>query len=125
MVHWIGGVAVGVDVAVAVVRVPPVVESRRVPWIKPNRVIVVLNRPFGVALNARGDTFLQKGDYDRAIQDFDQAIRLKPGNATYWNSRCRVRALAGQLDSALADCNESLRLRPSNARTAAVEGSCI
>jgi hypothetical protein len=45
-----------------------------------------------------------------AINDYDQAIKLQPQNPSSWNSRCWLRALAGQLDQALKDCDESLRL---------------
>ena len=70
-----------------------------------------------IAFYNRGKAYSDKGDQDRAIQDYDQAIRLNPQNASYWNNRCWARALAGQLDRALADCNESLRLRPGDVNT--------
>jgi tetratricopeptide (TPR) repeat protein len=59
----------------------------------------------------------RKRQYDRAIQDYDQAIRLKPDDADAFNSRCYARATINQLDAALADCNRSLALRPNDAAT--------
>ena len=72
-----------------------------------------------VAFCNRGNTYQDyKGDYDRAIQDYDQAVRLKPDDAAALNNRCWARAVANKaLEAALSDCNESLRLRPDDAGT--------
>lgn len=65
------------------------------------------------AFNNRGVAYRAKGDYDRAIADYGQAIRLEPNYADTFNNRCWTRALAGRdLTQALDDCNESLRLSP-------------
>lgn len=64
----------------------------------------------------RGRAYSRKGQFDRAIQDYDQAIKLKPDHASAFNNRCWERAIEGQqLEAALADCNEALRLRPNDA----------
>ena len=72
-----------------------------------------------VAFCNRGNAYQDyKGDYDRAIQDYDQAVRLKPDDAAALNNRCWARAVANKaLETALSDCNESLRLRPDDAGT--------
>ena len=72
-----------------------------------------------VAFCNRGNAYQDyKGDYDRAIQDYDQAVRLKPDDAAALNNRCWARAVANKaLEAALSDCNESLRLRPDDAGT--------
>ena len=63
----------------------------------------------------RGVAYRAKGETDRAIQDYDQAISLEPNNATAFNNRCFARAAAGrQLDRALEDCDKSLRLKPND-----------
>src|SRR5256885_17043933 len=42
-----------------------------------------------VAFCNRGNAYQDyKGDYDRAIQDYDQAIRLKPDDSIAFNNRC-------------------------------------
>jgi tetratricopeptide (TPR) repeat protein len=51
--------------------------------------------------------------YDRAIPDYDQVVRLAPTSAAGWSGRCWSRAIIGQLEQALADCNEALRLESS------------
>ena len=50
-----------------------------------------------------------KARYDRAIQDHDQAIRLRPDYALAFTGRCEVDAIVGRLQEALADCDEALR----------------
>jgi hypothetical protein len=51
--------------------------------------------------------------YDRAIPDYDQVVRVAPTSAAGWSGRCWSRAIIGQLEQALADCNEALRLESS------------
>ena len=70
--------------------------------------------------NGRGVIYLDKKQYARAIEDFDQAIRLDPEQALALSNRCWSKVLAGaQMLQALADCNEALRLKPLNAGTIA------
>src|ERR1700692_1190402 len=40
-----------------------------------------------MAYNNRGDSYTAKGDYDLAIQDFDQSIKLNPNSAKPFNNR--------------------------------------
>jgi tetratricopeptide (TPR) repeat protein len=67
------------------------------------------------AYEQRGSAHLARHDPDRAIDDFNTAIKLDPNNAAYFNGRCWARAVAGRdLALALDDCNESLRLKPND-----------
>jgi tetratricopeptide (TPR) repeat protein len=66
------------------------------------------------AYNERGLAWREKGDNDRAIADYSEAIRLEPSNADYLDTRCWTRATAGRdLPQALADCDRALRLKPN------------
>lgn len=66
----------------------------------------------------RGNAYQQKGEHERAIADFSQAITIKPDDADNWNHRCWGRAIAGiELKQALTDCERSLQLRPNDANT--------
>jgi tetratricopeptide (TPR) repeat protein len=62
----------------------------------------------------RGVTVRKLGQNDRALQDYNQAIRLNPGFADAFNSRCYLYAITNRLQDALKDCNEALRLDPKN-----------
>lgn len=70
------------------------------------RDLAIVHRHRGMAL--RG-----KGEFERAIADHTEAIRIDPRSHLPWNSRCWARATWGrQLEEALKDCTESLQLRP-------------
>ncbi len=53
-----------------------------------------------------------KGNYDRAIAEYDEAIRLYPKHATAYNNRALAYFSIGDYDRAIADCNEAIRLDP-------------
>jgi hypothetical protein len=65
------------------------------------------------ALYRRGQVYASKGNYNLAIKDFDDTIRLNPKDVEAYNNRCWTRTVTGELQSALRDCNEALRLRPN------------
>ncbi len=70
------------------------------------------------ALRARGYAYYKTDNFERALVDNSEAIRLDPMNAYALNGRCWVRAIMGrELHLALDDCNESLRIRPNDADT--------
>ena len=65
--------------------------------------------------SSRASMWNAKGDYDRALPDYDEAIRLEP-SSTHYTHRCWGRARAGRdLPQALADCDQALRLNPNDA----------
>lgn len=55
----------------------------------------------------------QKGEYDRAIADFTQAIRLDPDNAVAYSNRGNVWNNEQEYDQAIVDCNKAIRLNPN------------
>jgi len=71
--------------------------------------------PAAVALNNRGVALQDKGDLDGAIQDYSEAIRLKPDYAIAFLSRGTARRVKGDLDGAVQDDTEAIRLKPDDA----------
>jgi tetratricopeptide (TPR) repeat protein len=65
-----------------------------------------------VAYSNRGNEYLAKGDNDRAIADFNEAIRLDPRYAIAYNSRGIAYSAKRDLDRAIADFNEAITLDP-------------
>ncbi len=61
---------------------------------------------------ARGDACVSEGQFDRAIADFDQAIRLDPRNAGAFHDRGTAHDRKGQFDRAIADYDQAIQLRP-------------
>lgn len=58
----------------------------------------------------RGHQYAYKRQYDRAIQDFDQAIRLDSQNVPAFIGRGRAYGDKGQHDRALLDYDQAIRL---------------
>ena len=57
--------------------------------------------------------WIAKGEYDQAIKDYSEAIKLKPDDADAWNSRGHACRLKGEYDQAIKDYSEAIRLDPS------------
>src|SRR5205823_7762660 len=54
-----------------------------------------------------------KGEYDRALADFNEAIRLDSTLAPAFHNRGWLRAIRREYDRALADYAEAIRLDPN------------
>jgi len=63
----------------------------------------------------RGRAFSDKGQYDRAIADLDQAIRLDPAYPDAFNNRGVAYSGKGQFERAAADFDQAIRLDPNYA----------
>ena len=73
------------------------------------------------AFNNRGVAYDRKGDYDRAIADYDQAIKLKPSAELYFN-RGNAHLGKSQYDHAIDDYNQAIKLKAGFA--AAFDNRC-
>ena len=76
---------------------------------------------------ARGNAYDDKGDVDRAIVDYNEAIRLSPNYASAYFNRGLALRHKGDLDRAIADYDQAIKLDPRNtsrlSTTAALPGS--
>jgi tetratricopeptide (TPR) repeat protein len=66
------------------------------------------------ALRRRAVAWHHKGDFDRAIADYDQALRLAPNNAAAFNNRGLAWQARGNLDRAIADFGDAIRADPTD-----------
>jgi lipoprotein NlpI len=62
---------------------------------------------------ARGAEWSAKGEHDRAIADYDAAIRLNPKSADAFHNRGSAWANKGEPDKAIADYDAAIRLDPA------------
>jgi tetratricopeptide (TPR) repeat protein len=62
----------------------------------------------------RGRLYLQLRDYDNAVKDFSEQIRLDFKKAVAYALRGRARQKKGDVDLAIADLSEALRLDPEH-----------
>jgi tetratricopeptide (TPR) repeat protein len=72
------------------------------------------SRNLPVVYSNRGLAYGNKGEYDRAIADFDQAIRLEPGSAPPFYNRAMAYLKKRQHDRAIADFDQAIRLNPKH-----------
>ena len=71
------------------------------------------NRNISIAYGHRGLAYAKKRQYDRAIQDYDQAIRLEPSHVANYTNRGIAYKNSGQLDRAIQDYDQAIRLNPN------------
>ena len=64
------------------------------------------------AFYGRGSAYAQKGDYDHAIQDYDQTVRLNPSLANAFYGRGWAYEHKDDYNHAIQDFNQALRLNP-------------
>jgi len=65
--------------------------------------------------NNRGIMYIEKGNYDRAISDFNELIRLNPNEAATYNNRGVAYYKKEVYERAIADYTEAIRLNPNYA----------
>jgi Flp pilus assembly protein TadD len=77
-----------------------------------------------VTFNNRGVAYSELGDYDRAVQDYNQALGLKPGDKTAVKNlrightrRAGASANLGEYEAALSDYAKAVELDPRHAPT--------
>ncbi len=63
-------------------------------------------------LTNRGIAYAQLGAYDRAIQDYDRALKLRPDNLYAYLNRGRAYARSGHPDKAIADFDRIIQFKP-------------
>jgi Tfp pilus assembly protein PilF len=80
------------------------------------------NRSRVETLLSQGAQAQQKEDYQQAIKDYSDAIKLDPRSATAFASRGSVFASMGEFDKGLADLDEAIRLNPNDAYSREMRG---
>src|SRR5689334_13719915 len=69
------------------------------------------------AYNNRGIAWYDKGEKDRAIADYTEALRIDPTNAVAYNNRGNAWKLKGETDRAIADYTEATQFDSRRAET--------
>jgi lipoprotein NlpI len=78
-----------------------------------NHVIEISSEKFYLPYQIRGVMFKESGEFDRAIEDFNEAILLNPSDMDSYNYRAQVFSATGQLEKAIADFTVSINARPT------------
>ncbi|MEE8350834.1 MAG: tetratricopeptide repeat protein [Rhodospirillales bacterium] len=69
-------------------------------------------RNLAVAFTNRAFAYKRKGQWDKAIADYDEAIRLVPDLFFAFNNRGNAYYFKGQLDKAIENYDKALHLQP-------------
>ena len=81
----------------------------------PDDSLVWIELP-GVA-GMRGGCHSYLGEWKLALADFNDTVRLKPGEAAGYTCRGEVYMELGQIDKAIADLSEAIRIDPNSAES--------
>ena len=61
----------------------------------------------------KGDALCGMGNYNEAIEAYDEALKLNPKLVMAWNDKAWVLNSQGKYDEALKACDEALRVNPN------------
>jgi tetratricopeptide (TPR) repeat protein len=74
-------------------------------------------RQLAVAYTNRGFAYSNHGEYRRAIEDYDEALRIDPRHALAYNNRGNAYSYLGEYRRAIEDYDQALRHDPGHAWT--------
>jgi tetratricopeptide (TPR) repeat protein len=83
--------------------------------IKGCSALIMADAKDALAFNSRGAAYQSKGDLDKAIADYSQAIVLKPDYAAAYENRARAFVGKGDYTRAVADVTKAGELAPKMA----------
>jgi tetratricopeptide (TPR) repeat protein len=72
--------------------------------------------------DARGNAFRARGEYEKALFEYNHAVRLAPDVARYYADRGRNHLAKGDYTWARADLDQAVRLDPADAEARLVRG---
>jgi tetratricopeptide (TPR) repeat protein len=72
--------------------------------------------PEAAAYVTRGNAWFEKGDYDKAIENYSEAIRLQPNFAVAFHNRGLAWKRKQDYNRAIMDYSQVLRFDPENPR---------
>ena len=67
-----------------------------------------------MALYNRARGYIRKNEYDRAIDDYSEAIRIDPSDKNFFNNRGVAFTQKGDYDSAMRDYDQAIHLDPND-----------
>ncbi|MGH7139144.1 MAG: tetratricopeptide repeat protein [Pirellulales bacterium] len=95
-------------------------------WVKKDEVLLLDDAPAyfttlidggkdkGIGYLLRGVSWLAKHEFENAVKDLDEVIRLAPNNSSFHCLRGKAYFGKHAYDQAMADYTEAIRLNPSN-----------
>jgi hypothetical protein len=96
--------------------------ERREPGKRPPRHLPALDN--ADQYFTRGLEFLQRGRFEQAEADFNQAVRLAPDDQEALTYRAESRLWLNHVEAALADADRACRMDPSDLHARRIRGLC-
>ena len=72
-------------------------------------------KPTSLAYSNRGEAYINVGEYDDAIADYDRIIAIDPNDAAAYNNRGTAKVHKGDYEGAISDCDRAITIDPNNA----------
>ena len=76
----------------------------------------VFDKARAVVCFTKGVSYQDKGQWDKAIAEYNKAIEINPSYAEAYYNRGVAYGRKGQYDQAISDCNKVIELNPSYAK---------
>src|SRR5581483_11234692 len=89
-----------------------VLLDQAMPYLS-ERILKSPNDDFAYALRAYA--WLEKKDYESALKDIDEAIRLAPSVGVWSLHRCNIWLALKEYDKAIDDCTDAVQADPQQA----------
>ncbi|WP_158224923.1 tetratricopeptide repeat protein [Brunnivagina elsteri] len=77
--------------------------------------VIRINHHYAITYHNRGLSRYNLGEYQAAIEDYDQAIKLNPDYAIAYHNRGIARRNLGEHQAAIEDYNQAIKLNPDYA----------
>lgn len=102
-------------IILSIIIVLPFLSSCNIPTIKNYDEAKSNKKHDAITYYNQGYAFAKQGQYQQAIDEFNEAIHLQPDNFKAYNSRGSAYNNLGKSQRAVADYNEAIRLKPDYA----------
>ena len=84
---------------------------------------IELSPSYAAAYTNRSAAYLEKGEFDRSVEDCNSAIALKFNYADAYNNRGAAYGAMGEFDQSIKDCTKAVQLKPEYATAYSNRGS--
>ncbi|RIB24663.1 hypothetical protein C2G38_2139167 [Gigaspora rosea] len=79
-----------------------------------NNIFGIRKNQLSSLLRHRGNTYRMLDKYEKSLDDFNESLTIKPGDAIILRNRGETYRVMGRLEEALEDFNKSLNMRQNN-----------